>query len=574
MKKICISLAVALGLCTACSTQREVELRIVHTTDTHGNLYPTDHILQRPTSGSMARLATLMREARRESKHLLLLDGGDVLQGEPVTYYSNYVDTLRSNAVTVAMNYLGYDALTIGNHDIEPGHGTYDRLVQEARFPVLGANVLDTQSGKPYFRPYKMFKRGGLRIAVLGLTTPAIPQWLPEHLWSGMRFVDIIESAKQWVPQIQREERPDVLIALIHSGLTNDNAEYLENAGERLAREVGGIDLILTGHDHRQTNQYIHRASGDSVLIMNAANHLDRVSDVRLGYRKQGGKWQRTRVEGKFVEVTPYAIDSAYTRLMKPYEEGTLAFLGQSVGRLPRPVNAREALVGASPYLEVVHRMQLATVKADISFAAPLSIGARLEAGELFARDLFKFCPFSNHLYAMELTGAEIKGYLEHSYAGWVSGMQSPEDALIAFRPGAKASDRYKTAVPTFNYSSAYGIDYTVDVTKPRGERVLIKGFSDGRPFELGKRYRVAINSYRAGGAGGMLTEGAGIKREDLKKRIVASSEYDQFFSLMNFLKAEGASLPVEFRPNWEFVPRAWVEPAAERDLDFIFRKK
>lgn len=569
MRKFWIaSLLGLVALLGACRSSEEIELRIIHTTDVHGNLFPYDYIGEQAGSGSMARLATLMQSVRGESEHTLLLDAGDMLQGEPITYYSNYIDTTRTNAVAVAMNLLGYDAATIGNHDIEPGHSVYDRFAQETKFPILGANVINTQTNEPYFTPYKVFDKGGAKVVVLGLTTPAVPQWLPEHLWAGMRFVDIVESAKEWVPRILKEERPDLLVALIHSGLENNNADYIENAGELLAQSVEGIDLILMGHDHRETNKWIQRPSGDSVLVLNPSNHLDKVSDIRIKLRRKKSETTK-HIEAELRPLSDYEADTNFTKTMQSYDAGVREFLGRRVGILQTPVKASRALVGASPYLNVLHEMQMTTVGAELSLAAPLSIRAELPSGDVYVRDLFKWCPFSNHLYVMELTGAEIRGYLEHSYAGWASVMRSPEDRLIKMREGAKPSDKYKTATPTYNYSSAYGIDYTVDVTKPQGERVLIMQMSNGQPFDLSRRYRVAVNSYRAGGAGGMLTEGAGIPQSQLKSRIVGSSDYDQFFSLLKYFETRGVVTP-KAQGNWGFVPRAWTEPAAERDLLFI----
>lgn len=566
--KLYLYLIALVGLLSSCNSSREIDLRIIHTTDVHGNLLPYDYINEREGTGSMARLASLIKEVRQQSPNTLLLDAGDMLQGEPVTYYSNYIDTIQPNAVTVAMNYLGYDAATIGNHDIEPGHEVYDRFVQEVKFPILGANAINTTTNQPYFTPYKIFDKGGSKVLVLGLTTPAIPQWLPEHLWSGIRFEDIVESAKVWVPRLIKDEAPDLFIALIHSGLENNNEDYLENAGEALALAVPGIDLILMGHDHRQSNKWIKRTERDSVLLINPANHLDKVSDIRIQLNKKGNKVEK-RIQAGFLDVNTYNVDTEYSKQMLSYDQGVKGFLAQRVGILQSPVRASDALVGASSYLNVLHEMQRTSIGADISFAAPLNIGAELSGGDIYVRDLFKWCPFSNHLYAMELSGAEIKGYLEYSYAGWAEYMQSPSDHLIKMREDVQPTDKYKTAVPTFNYSSAYGIDYTVDVSKVVGQRVLITQLSNGQPFDLGKKYRVAINSYRAGGAGGMLTLGAGISKAELKNRIVQSSDYDQFMLLKKYFETKGVVTPSEAR-NWSFAPKAWTEPAGARDIAFI----
>lgn len=562
----------SLGL-ASCSKTETIDLRVIHTTDVHGALFAYDYIAERPTQGGMARLSSMMKELRASGSNILLLDGGDMLQGEPVTYYSNYIDTISVNAVSEAMNYVGYDAATMGNHDIEPGHAVYDRFVQEVRFPTLAANAVRTDDGQPYFKPYTIVERGGARVAVLGLITPAIPQWLPQHLWEGMRFEDVVESAQAWVPRILADEHPDMLIALIHSGLDNDNADYNENAGRQLAEGVPGIDLILIGHDHRQAIEWVQRpASGDSVLIVNPANRLERVGDIQIRLERKGGKIVSRHIEGQLTALASYQPDTAYLDKMSVYDRGVRSFLGRRIGAIDAPVEARDAVFGASAYMDVVHQMQLATVGAEISFAAPLSLGARLQAGDIFVRDLFKWCPFSNHLYVMELTGKEVKGYLEHSYAGWTRQMSARDEGLIAMRPDAKPQDRYKTLVPTFNYSSAQGIDYVVDVSKPAGERVTILQMSNGDPFLMEHSYRCAINSYRAGGAGGMLTTGAGIAKSDLPGRIRASAEHDQFFSLMRYFESKGVVSP-KATGNWRFVPAAWVGTAEKRDRAFLWPK-
>lgn len=566
-----LALALA-GLLASCGTSETLEVRIIHTTDVHGNLFSYDYVGDRPSTGGMARLSSMMQAVRAESPATLLLDGGDMLQGEPITYYSNYIDTTATNAVAVAMNLLGYDAATMGNHDLEPGHAVYDRFVRDVKFPVLAANAISTETGEPYFRPYVTIERGGARITVLGLITPAIPQWLPEHLWSGMRFDDIVESAKVWVPRLLESEHPDLLVAMIHSGYENNNEDYLENAGATLAQTVPGIDLILMGHDHRQHTSWVHRSETDSVLLVNPSNHLDLVSDIRISIEKRGGKVVGRKLDVTLSDVNAYEADTAFMRTMASYEQGARDFLSRRIGMIDAPVDARDALFGPSAYMDVIHRMQLATVGADISFAAPLNTRARLSAGDIYVRDLFKWCPFSNHLYVMELTGEEVRGYLEHSYAGWVRTMTSREEGLINVRPDAKKEDRYKTAVPTYNYSAAQGIDYTVDVSKPAGQRVNITQLSSGEPFDPARRYRVAINSYRAGGAGGMLTVGSGIPREDLRKRIVGSSDYDQFFSLLRFFETKGVVTPVN-PANWSFIPTAWAQAGEARDREFLFSK-
>lgn len=567
-----ISVASALLLLGSCQKEETIQIRLIHTTDVHANLFPYDYIQQKPGTGSLARLSSMMRQVRQESPEVLLLDAGDLLQGEPVAYYYNYIDKVSEHIVASTMNYLGYDAATIGNHDIEPGHEVYDRWIKECKFPVLGANAISEDTGEPYFVPYKVFERSGLRVAVLGLVTPAIPQWLPKHLWKGITFEDIIPSAEKWVNKIKQEEKPDLLVAMIHSGYQNTNEDYLENAGNELAHKVEGIDLILMGHDHRQTNEWVKRSPEDSVLVINPANHLDFASDIKVSIRKKGDKILERKIDAKFADVNAYDPDPEYVNKFAQAEKRTADFIGKRVGLLEQAVRADESLFGPSGYMSILHEMQLHTVDADISFAAPLSVHSELSAGDVFVRDLFKLCPFTNHLYAMELSGKEIKGYLEHSYGLWTNQMKSNIDHLILIRTNAKPEDKYKTEHPTYNFSAAHGIDYKVDVSKPIGERITILQMSNGEPFDMNRKYRVAINSYRAGGAGGMLTTGAGIAKEELPKRILQSSDKDQLFSLMKFFEIKSKVNP-ERPTNWSFLPVAWTHEAAKRDKAFLFPK-
>lgn len=562
-------------LMTACSSkEKKVELRIIHTSDMHGNVYPYDFILDRDGSGSLARFATAIKQIREQNEHVLLLDGGDIFQGQPPAYYYNYINTADTHLIVKAMNYLEYDAAAVGNHDIETGHEIYDKCFKQTIFPFLAANAIDTATDKPYFSPYKIFEYSGVKVAVLGLITPAIPEWLPKHLWRGIRFESIEESATHWVKTIREKSKPDLFIALIHSGVDNDNPRYMENAGRKLAQDVPGIDIVLCGHDHKTANEWIVNTQGDSVLIIDPANNVNWASDIHITFTGKGNKQPMSKqIEANLLDINRYEPDSAFLQTFAAEREEVKSYLDKKVGVLKTPVFAENALFGTSAFMDMIHQFQLAVTDADISFAAPLKISAKLDAGDLCVRDLFQFFPYSNMLYTMELTGREIKDYLEYSYKQWAAPMAGPNDRLIVFRPDAKITDKYKTKVPTYNYSSAQGIDYVVDLSKPIGERVRITGFTNGKPFDMEARYRVAMNSYRAGGAGGHLTDGAGIDREELPNRILAICKHDQFLTMIEYFEDRGSITPNK-KSNWKFIPEEWVNKARKRDSDFFFGRK
>lgn len=233
MKRLILlfSLLLSLSLVGCRERSEVVTIDLFETGDIHGSLFPESILEGADTGGGVARVAAIVRSYRErsEARPVLLLDAGDLLQGQPLTYYYNVVDTTSTHAVAEMYNYLGYDAMTVGNHDIETGHSVYDRFVREANFPVLGANVVDTATGKSYFKPYVVVEKGGKKIAILGLTMPTLTENLPPHLWSGLEFRDQVETARAYLPEILGQ-KPDLLICLMHSGP---------------GKKEGGLDLWL-----------------------------------------------------------------------------------------------------------------------------------------------------------------------------------------------------------------------------------------------------------------------------------------------------------------------------------------
>ena len=264
-------------------------LTIYCTTDVHGSLFDFDLKQNRPTLYSLAGVAGYLSEERKAGdREYILLDGGDILQGQPSNYYFNYIDTLQTNITAQVLNDLGYDAAAVGNHDIEAGHPVYDKVAGEFHFPWLAANAIDTRTGAPYFKPYTVLHRKGLKIAVLGMITPGIPKWLPQHLWDGIEFEDMIGTARKWVPLIQEKEHPDLLIGLFHAGYNynyageNKDTPRNENATMLVARQVEGFDIIVSGHDHQEKVEEITNDAGHKVLIVDARSHARALGKITV----------------------------------------------------------------------------------------------------------------------------------------------------------------------------------------------------------------------------------------------------------------------------------------------------
>lgn len=550
--------------------KKEVILNIIETSDVHGSYFPYDFITRKPQNGSLARLSSLVNERRSQYKDaFMLVDNGDILQGQPIAYYYNYIDTKTEHVCASMLNYLRYDLGNMGNHDVEPGHAVYDRWVNQCKFPVLGANIIDTKTNKPYLPPYKVLEREGVKVAVLGMITPAIPSWLPEQLWSGLRFDDMETTARHWVKIIKEKEKPDIIIGLFHAGPEgNQLGDAVENGSEIVARNVPGFDVVFMGHDHQRHCRKVVNAAGDSVLITGPSNAARCVSDVMIKVVKKNGKLVKKEVSGQITELDAYPVDQAFMKTFAPQYGATIDFVSRKIGRMSSTISSKDAFFGPSAFIDLLHQLQMDLTGAEISFCAPLSPTAEIKEGDIYVSDMFNLYRYENMLYTMKLSGKEIKGFLEMSYALWTNQMKSASDHLLLLDDSKSGFGRFKN--PTFNFDSAAGIIYTVDVTKPEGSRVDIKSMADGTPFQMDKIYKVAINSYRGNGGGDLLTKGAGIPKKELKSRIVTSTEKDLRYYLMKRIE-EKKQLDPKPLNQWKFIPEEWTVPAAKRDYETVF---
>ena len=556
---MCISL-------TAMAKQaKTVTLRLIETSDVHGAFFPYNFTERRPMQGTMARVSTYLKRQRKSyGDRIILLDNGDILQGQPTCYYTNYVKTDAPNIAAEVVNYLQYDAQNFGNHDVETGHAVYDKWVSEIKCPVLGANIIDTKTGKPYVKPYTIIEREGVRVAILGMLTPAIPSWLHESLWTGLYFEDMIKSARHWIKVLKEQEKADVIIGLFHSGWDGGivTPSYEEDVSRKMAETVEGFDVIFFGHDHTERNATIN-----GVLCLDPSCNAVKVAQATIQIRN--GKVISKK--GEIVDITGEAIDQQYMAHFQPQIDAIHQYVERQLGTFVSPMRSRDSFFGPAAFTDLIHLLQLEYTHADISFNAPLAFNTNVNAGPVYMSDMFKLYRFENKIYVLRMTGEEIRKHLEMSYDLWTNTMQSADDHIMLLAPKAPGDNQregFKNY--TFNFDSAAGIDYVVDVTKPEGQKVHILQFSDGRPFNEKAWYKVAMNSYRGNGGGELLTLGAGIPHDSINSRIIYMSERDQRYYLTQKIEREGQIEGKSFN-NWRFIPDAWARPAIERDRKQIF---
>ncbi len=556
----------------------EYTLTVLSTNDVHGAWFDSTY------TGSRVRKSLFAAKYCIDSvrvadgaQNVLLVDAGDCLQGDNAVYYFNYVDTLSPHLFPRLMKYMGYDAIAWGNHDVETGHAVYDRVQRELvkdGIPFLAANAVRNDNGKSYFPQYKLVDKAGLRIAVLGYENANIRSWLSEELWSGMHFEPIAGRIQADVDYVRRKERPDVVVAIVHSGTGAGDGTNPESEAMDVFNLVKGVDWVICGHDHRP---YVE--ARDSSALLNSGSHCRYLAHGKLRLRVEKGAVVERSYEADLIPIKARLVDTAMRALFRPEFEAVREFTLREVGVLNVDLRTRDAYIGMSPYVNLIHTLCLGQEPAQLSFAAPLTYNGNVDAGILRFNDLFTIYPFENQLFIITMTGEEILRYLEASYDRWIQTVSRPGEHVLKIVPRNDARTQQKGwsfVGRSYNFDSAGGLNYTVDVTKPRGERISVSSMADGSAFDPAGTYNVAMTSYRASGGGSLLEE-AGIDTDDIDSRVVA--RYPEIRNILyDYLLKNGSIDPeVISDPSvigtWKFIPEKIAGPALKADLELLFGK-
>ncbi|HSH51274.1 MAG TPA: 5'-nucleotidase C-terminal domain-containing protein, partial [Bacteroidales bacterium] len=447
--------------CTEEEKPEKITLHLIETSDIHGAIFDYDFINDKKANTSLSKISSYIKNLR-VNNNVVLLDNGDILQGQPVVYFSNYENVNKKHICSQVMNYLEYDAATVGNHDIEAGHNVYDKLVNEFNFPWLAANAIKTSTAEPYFKPYTIIDKKGVKIAVFGLITPGIPKWLPEELWEGIEFIDMVESAKEWIPKIMEKEKPDLLIGLFHSGYdyTYGDVDYdtpkNENASLIVAEKVPGFDVIFIGHDHRTWNETIKNINGDDVIIMGPKGNANQFCVAKVNMVLNENKEYDKSFQTDIIDVYNLETDLEFTQKFENQINEVKNYVSHKVGTFKKTIKAHEAIYGPSEFVDLINTIQLDISDAEISFAAPLSFNTIINEGPVYVRDMFKLYRFENFLYTINLSGKEIDGYLEYSFANWFNTMKDENDHLILFKTDKNGKPIYSEQYQSYSLKNNY----------------------------------------------------------------------------------------------------------------------
>ncbi len=531
-----------------------VVVSILATTDVHGNLFPIDYGTGQPAARGLAKIATLIRAAEADNPNHLLIDCGDTTQGTPLEYvYQVLARTgkgplglmpatpLTHDPMMLAMNQLGYDSMTVGNHEYNAGLKNLERARSDAKFPWLSANTVVAPGGKERpFDPYIVKTVGGVKVAILGITTPAVPTWeKPENL-GAYRFQSPVEALRKVVAGLQQKERPDLVVLAAHSGMgrnleTNAPESPAEDTVYEIATQVAGIDAIVFGHSHRQLEG---RMVG-KVLVVQPKNWG--ISLARMDFTlqpKAGGGWTIAAKKASLIPVTAETAPAAdILEIAKPYHEFAQRYLDTPVATSPRELESTLGRVEDTAVVDAVQRVQLFYSKADVSFASVFNPNVHVPKGQVTIRQIAALYPYDNELYVIEGDGKMVKDALENSARYYLSctGNRCGQMPLV------------NRQVIGFNYDMAEGVEYEIDLTRPEGDRVQNLRWH-GQRLNPSTKLRVAVNNYRAAGSAGFsMFSGAKVvwrSQEEIRDMVV------RYYT-------ERKSLPAEPNNNWRVIPEA-----------------
>lgn len=572
MKRFLILTAILLNI--ACTPEDGLhKLYILSTNDVHGAWFDSTYVGGGRVASLMA-VNSYVDSIRLEAgeDNVLLIDAGDILQGDNAPYYYNYVASGRAHLYPKIASYMGYDVVVAGNHDIETGHPVYDRVNRQLKrygIPFLAGNAIDVSSGKPYFQSYSVIHKAGLKVLVLGYTNANIKAWLQEELWKGMDFKSLLPLVQDDVNALTAKIKPQVVVVAVHSGTGEGDGSILESQALDLLESLEGVDVVVGAHDHRQLSLV-----KEGKALVNAGTKAKYLGNCIVDVEMENGTVKNKQVRSYVEKIDPERTDAAMHQFFADEFEEVKAFTLREVGVLAKDLRTRDAYMGMSDYINLVHTVQIGVPEARISFAAPLTYDGTVKAGTVVFNDMFTIYPFENQMFVVNMTGEEIRNYLEFSYDGWI---QTPGDHILRIIP--RDDSRYEQSGWSFagrpyNFDSAAGLIYTVDVTKQAGSRVNIASFADGSSFEYEKTYPVAMTSYRASGGGGIMPRGAGITADELEERIVA--KYPEIRELIYQFISEHKTIVPEIISDpdllgeWHFVPETCKE-LLEKDMELIF---
>ena len=481
-----LSLLTAALLVAATTPPDTAHLVVVATTDVQGHATDWDYAHNRPFPGGLVRVATIVDSLRtRYPGQVIVADAGDLYQGDAFANYFNRVAPRDPHPIIEALNLIGCDVATLGEHEFDAGLPALRRAMSGAAYPYVSGNVYTTAGDTLLFRPYVVLQRAGVRVGVAGFTTPGVIVWDRDQV-RGLRIARIEESARRVLGQLEREA--DIAIVLAHSGVDGPSSyDTTGVGGENVANALASLplrpDLVIAGHSHREIRELVLNGVHFTQPRPNATN----VSVTHLDLVRQDGRWTPVSIRSELIPTASAAPLSRVAQRLAPLHAAVLSWLETPVGTTRSPMSAAAARAGPTALINFINRVQQSRTGADLSATPAYDVSAGF-GDTIKMRDLFAVYPPDRTLRAIRITGTQLKQYLEHSAEYYRT------DAIGRITVG--------DSMPGSDFDIVSGARYDIDLRRRPGDRILNLAVR-GRPVSPGDSFTLALSSYRQAGGGG-----------------------------------------------------------------------
>ena len=537
----------------------EQTIRVAATSDIHGRIYPYDYAIDgKDDDAGLAKVSTIVNALRTENPNMILMDDGDTVQDNS----SELFNDLEVHPMVEAMNSIGYDIWTLGNHEFNFEKEFIERNISNFNGTVLSANIKNKKDGSNYVNPYQIFNVNGARVAVVGVIPPYVPMWessSPSH-FKGLEFNEILESVQETVKELDGQY--DILVGSFHMGRED---EYGGAGIYDLANKVPEFDVIFGGHEHAK---YVENINNTPIVEPGFAGWA--VSKADISVKKEDGKWIITGIEVENIQTKTVEADKKILDEFRDVDAQSKAVANTVIGEVTETFIARPdfitgedkvttmptAQLQPNSVIDLINDVQLKYAGADVSSAAFFKAEANLKAGKFHNKDVANIYKYANTLVGVNMTGENLLKFMEWSmsyYNTWNEG-----DVTISFNENVRG----------YNYDMFAGVNYKVDLSKKAGTRV-VNPTIDGEVIDPAKTYKVAVNNYRFG----TLTKNGWAKPED--------KYYDSYETMQDagrirdliikYTKEEkGGKLEPMVHNNWQIIGVKLDYPQRDAIYDMI----
>ena len=549
------------------SCQKEiVKVSVVATSNMETSFFANDYKLSMDARGGAARIASYLKEVKSEvgEQNVVYVDNGDILSGWPINYYMKNIEKSDTTLAAAAMNLLNCEVYSIGEGDIAQGKELLARHTKSTKGSAICANLMDAKTGELIYKPYAVVERGGMKIAFLGLITEWAEKYMNEEDFADLKVGNAEAAARRWIEEIKKNENPDAIIGLFHMGASSisKRTKSRENMAVTIARNVAGFDAIICGHDGYRRSKTVESINGNKVELVSPGRRGMHTVNITISAERDENSFKNKTID---ITVKPMAlreVDKEYIAAMRPSIIELRKFNNANIATVNNDILAVDALFGPSAYVDFIHNVQLKNTGADLSIAHPYKFNEFFIEGKFFTADIFRLCSFDGKLYTIEMTGEEIEKMLSYSVSHFYNTIKTKDDALLKYDENKK-----RLTENCKSLKSVGGLRYNVHVNKNTKEGNLqILGLTNGRPFDLKKKYKVALNQEYITGNNISMSLGAGIKQHEMMERVIAVSQKDLTELAYEYLKEKG-TLETKPSTNWSLQPAAWIKTIKENEI-------